>query len=442
MKLLTDVDGDEVSLVKRAANRRRFLLLKGDDDLDNELSDILDVPWEREGALLDEIRKDGIADETVEKAVIAAVRLLKGVESEFSPELIEKLGTEMYGISNPKLNTSRGGGEVELFGDGDGAPMDGSASGPEKDGSARDGELIGHGDTQPKVANDAHPADCTCADCQDDDDMAKADFSDEERKSLAGKGQALPDGSYPIRNTDDLGNAIKAYGRASDKGRAKSWIIRRAKALGATGMLPDSWSVSKADTDDTVDDEATIDEGGTMGLPVPVKKEDGSWDLSGVPDEARPFFEEMISKADKTETELQDAREQLAKADDTLRSKEMLAKAASYSHVAPADDLAPILKEAHEKLDPETFEKLDSLLTAAEERIMKGDLFAEKGKASGVNDGTTKSDAYATAVEKAGELVEKSDKPLSQDQALAKVWEQNPDLYNAYLAESGLGVNI
>src|SRR5258706_16481282 len=97
MKILRDVDGDEISLVRRAANRRRQLLLKGDDRLDSELRDILDAPWEREGALLDEIRKAGLDDETVERAVVAAVRLLKGVESDLTPELIEKLGVELYG---------------------------------------------------------------------------------------------------------------------------------------------------------------------------------------------------------------------------------------------------------------------------------------------------------------------------------------------------------
>src|SRR4051812_5356028 len=155
MQLLTDVDGDEVSLVRRAANRRRFLLLKGDEQLSGELSDILEVPWEREGALLDEIRKDGVSNETVEKAVVAAVRLLKGVEGEFSPELIEKLGDELYGISNPKLNTSRGSGNGgKLFGSGDGDDYPGSGSGEDiRTGSGRDGELTGKAKPAPKVAD-------------------------------------------------------------------------------------------------------------------------------------------------------------------------------------------------------------------------------------------------------------------------------------------------
>lgn len=44
----------------------------------------------------------------------------------------------------------------------------------------------------------------------------KTDFSTKERKSLSKKGEALPDGSFPIRNSQDLKDAIKSYGRTKD----------------------------------------------------------------------------------------------------------------------------------------------------------------------------------------------------------------------------------
>ena len=71
-------------------------------------------------------------------------------------------------------------------------------------------------------------------------------FSAEERKKLAEKGHALPDGSFPIRNKSDLRNAIQAYGRASNKSKAKAHIIKRARALGATDALPEGWGDSAA----------------------------------------------------------------------------------------------------------------------------------------------------------------------------------------------------
>lgn len=75
-------------------------------------------------------------------------------------------------------------------------------------------------------------------------ELAKREFTQEERDKAADKGQALPDGSYPIKTTGDLKNAIQAFGRAKDKAAVKKHIIERAKALGATDELPADWKDS------------------------------------------------------------------------------------------------------------------------------------------------------------------------------------------------------
>lgn len=77
-------------------------------------------------------------------------------------------------------------------------------------------------------------------------------FSTKQRKRLAKKGHALPDGSFPIVNESDLKNAIQAYGRASNKTKAKRHIIKRARALGATSLLPDDWKKSDKSNEDTI----------------------------------------------------------------------------------------------------------------------------------------------------------------------------------------------
>lgn len=61
------------------------------------------------------------------------------------------------------------------------------------------------------------------------------------RSRAADSGEAMKDGSFPIRDGADLKRAINAFGRAKDKGAAKRHIIRRAKALDKTNLLPDSW---------------------------------------------------------------------------------------------------------------------------------------------------------------------------------------------------------
>ena len=79
--------------------------------------------------------------------------------------------------------------------------------------------------------------------------MEFADFSPLQRKNLAKKGEALPDGSYPIRNEGDLKNAIKAFGRAkaSERGDVKKHIIKRARALKKSDLIPETW-IKKAMT--------------------------------------------------------------------------------------------------------------------------------------------------------------------------------------------------
>ena len=68
-----------------------------------------------------------------------------------------------------------------------------------------------------------------------------ADLDTQERRKLAEEGSALPDGSFPIRNREDLQDAIQSYGRAKDRAEAKRWIKRRAKELNAQDELPDDW---------------------------------------------------------------------------------------------------------------------------------------------------------------------------------------------------------
>ena len=86
-----------------------------------------------------------------------------------------------------------------------------------------------------------------CPDCTQknaDADVYKKTFTDKERKDLASKDLAQPDGSYPITNVAQLKDAIQSYGRAKNKPATKAWIMRRAKALGQTDLIPDSWTTT------------------------------------------------------------------------------------------------------------------------------------------------------------------------------------------------------
>lgn len=81
----------------------------------------------------------------------------------------------------------------------------------------------------------------------------KTSFTHEERKDLAKKGEAMPNGKYPIRNRQDLKDAIRLSGSSSmSKEEVKKWIKKRAKELNLEDELPEDWKVEKTmDTENT-----------------------------------------------------------------------------------------------------------------------------------------------------------------------------------------------
>ena len=76
----------------------------------------------------------------------------------------------------------------------------------------------------------------------------KTYFSEKERGKLAKEGEAMPDGKYPIRNAQDLKDAIKLVGASSmPESEVKAWIKKRARELNLENELPEDWrDVEKA----------------------------------------------------------------------------------------------------------------------------------------------------------------------------------------------------
>lgn len=72
--------------------------------------------------------------------------------------------------------------------------------------------------------------------------MVFREYDAEARKRMAEDGRALPDGSYPIADEEDLRNAIHAIGRAKDPEAARAHIKKRARALGKGDLIPEEWA--------------------------------------------------------------------------------------------------------------------------------------------------------------------------------------------------------
>jgi hypothetical protein len=87
---------------------------------------------------------------------------------------------------------------------------------------------------------------------------AGADLSTDQLAALGKKGMALrnADGSYsyPTRNRGDLARAFQAFGRGKNKVALKRYLLRRARALHSTDLIPESWRPLKAAADTPVDE--------------------------------------------------------------------------------------------------------------------------------------------------------------------------------------------
>lgn len=88
---------------------------------------------------------------------------------------------------------------------------------------------------------------------------ARRTRTDDEVEALGRQGKALwVNGHYawPIEDVTDLTAAVQSFGRAASSAGAaaiRAWIIKRARALDATDLLPQSWNVNRRSAADAHD---------------------------------------------------------------------------------------------------------------------------------------------------------------------------------------------
>lgn len=160
----------------------------------------------------------------------------------------------------------------------------------------------------------------------DSETLHKRQFSAEERERLAEEGKAMPDGSFPIVTVGDLKNAINAWGRSKNQGAVKRHIIKRAKALGRTDLLPDDWKTSdKSITGGTMSKETKKDDTPADDSPEETPADqpaDDSADSDGADkpaDDAKPDSGDDDAGADDDDDD--DDGDEDAPADDDDKSK-------------------------------------------------------------------------------------------------------------------------
>lgn len=76
---------------------------------------------------------------------------------------------------------------------------------------------------------------------EDEVRLRERDYTIKQRRKMAKRGQAMKDGTFPIRTAVDLRNAIRLAGNAKNPRKARRFIMKRAAALGLSDRVPSSW---------------------------------------------------------------------------------------------------------------------------------------------------------------------------------------------------------
>jgi len=162
------------------------------------------------------------------------------------------------------------------------------------------------------------------------------------------------------------------------------------------------------------------------GFPRPIKKADGSYDLSGVPKEQRAIVEALWKQAERADQLAKELREEKE-----LRiRKEFEERAKQFDNLPiSAEELGRILQAFHEKAKEE-YDKIERLLRAVNEALGQSEILKEFGSSYNGSSG-----GAWTKIEKLAQGLIQKDANLTKEKAISIVLEANPQLYAEYLAE-------
>jgi len=264
----------------------------------------------------------------------------------------------------------------------------------------------------------------------------------EPRRFLVWKGEgvSVPDheGSH-MATQDALADAQRLQKEAEDRAdaavAAEKAVTKERDDLLAKATSSDSDESEGGDgMEDELDEESRESgEGKAIGRnkSPTIKGEDLSPAALARIAKAESDAQERIAKAEASAKEANE----IAKAEQDRRvTSEFIAKAEDYRSLPiDAARFGPILKSAFEKLSKDEYAELERVLAAADEQITKGDLFKQYGDSG---PGGTVSGAFEQ-LEREATALKKSDPSLSDEQALEKAMEANPDLERQYAAEQG-----
>lgn len=209
------------------------------------------------------------------------------------------------------------------------------------------------------------------------------------------------------------------------KGMAKRLPEKeREKIMQGMGDLAGMSKVKKEEETPTPDPAQAAGDGKGDQNPSgePVKKE-GQMDPA-----IEKKIEAILKSNEKLEDENKGLKEEIKKERDLRILKEFEDKAKTeFSHVGDHKKVALVLKSAKDSMSEEDYKNFEEVMKSNQTKLEAGNIFSELGSSQGV------STDLESKIQVKKEAIMKENTDLTPEQAEAKVFEQNPDLYTEYL---------
>ena len=246
---------------------------------------------------------------------------------------------------------------------------------------------------------------------------------DEEVKKA--KNKTDEDESEEKETEDEPEKETKAKGKRKSKAKAKD-------ELEAESEEEDEDEEASEKKKKKVKKE-TLKMANPVSIPVSFsKRDDGSYDLTGVPEEMQATVEQLC-KAQDTAVQKAVELEEILKAerDERLR-RDYIEKAEKEFPSLPGTsvEIGLLLKTLND-LDTDVAEKIEGVFTTVNAQLASGSVLEEVG-CSAVEAETT---AWGRIEKQAAEMMSSGE--VSKAAAISKVLEMNPKLYQDYLKEGG-----
>ena len=170
--------------------------------------------------------------------------------------------------------------------------------------------------------------------------------------------------------------------------------------------------------------------------PVPVsfsKREDGTYDLQGVPEEMTSTVEELCKRHDEAVQKAAELSEALQAEQDERLRRDFVEKAEKeYGNIPGSSAEVGLLLKSLHSMSADIGTKVEEIFKSVNGQLSESVLLTETGTAAGDGEAS----AWGRIEAKAQEMLSKGD-TSSKATAISKVLELNPSLYQEYLKEGG-----